>query len=57
MKSFKVIAPVMNVKSDVDQNHIVHVGCQRSTQQVLTAQSFQLSPSPPQQSSWVNVCS
>lgn len=53
MQSIKVVAPVMRITSDVEQSHIVHVGCQRSTQVVLTAQSFQLGPSPPQQSSWV----
>jgi len=53
MQAIKVVAPVMRISQDVEQSHIVHVGCQRSTQQVLTAQSFQLGPAPPQQSSWV----
>jgi len=53
MKSINVVAPVMRITADVEQNHVVFSGCARSTQQVLTAQSFQLGPSAPQESSWV----
>jgi hypothetical protein len=53
METIKVMSSVINVKSDVEQNHLVHLGCQRFTPQVLTAQSFQVSPSQPVQTSFV----
>lgn len=53
MNTIVVKEQVMDVVSDSQQNHIVYSGCQRSTQQVLSAQSSQLNPSPPQQTTFV----
>jgi len=53
MESIKVMSPVINIKPDVESNHIIHLPCQRYTPQILTAQSFQVSPSQPVQTSFV----
>ena len=52
IQTVKMLAPVINVKQDVEMNHVVNLGCQRYTPQVLTAQSWQ-SVGPPIQSSFV----
>jgi hypothetical protein len=52
MQNIKVMNSTINVKSDVEMNHLIHLGAQRFNPQIQTAQSFQLSPSQPVQTSF-----
>ena len=52
IQTVKMMAPVINVKQDLEMNHVISLGCQRYTPQVVTAQSWQ-STGPPIQSSFV----
>ena len=47
-----VMAPQLRVVPDSEQAHLIHLGPSRRTDNVLTAQSSQLSPAAPSQSSW-----
>ena len=52
MSIIRVIEPRCDIRSDVEQNHVVLGGSQRVTQQILSADSSQLLPAPPSTSQW-----
>jgi len=52
MQTVLVKEPRIAVRADVEKNHVVHMGAQRTTPVVQTADSYQLSPSVPINAQW-----
>ena len=52
MQTYSITSPQMNVRPDSQKAHLVHLGPARRTDNILTAQSYQLGPSTMTQSSW-----
>jgi hypothetical protein len=52
MNTILVKEPRVAVRPDTQKSHVVHMGAQRTTPVVLTADSYQLSPSVPINSQW-----
>jgi hypothetical protein len=52
MNTILVKEPRVSVRPDTQKSHVVHMGAQRTTPVVLTADSFQLSPSVPINAQW-----
>jgi hypothetical protein len=52
MEPVKVLEPRVDVKHDLEKNHVVLYGGSRVTEQVNTADSYQLSPAQPTQALW-----
>jgi hypothetical protein len=52
MQTVLVKEPRVAIRADVEKNHVVHMGAQRTTPVVQTADSYQLSPSVPINAQW-----